>query len=293
VPRLIINADDFGLTLGVNRAIAEAAAATRLTSATIMANSARFDEAVQLSRNLPGLKTGCHVVLIDGEPLAREVNSLIDHQQSQDKPRFRSNLKQFALAALRRKISQEEIQREAELQIRKIQATGITVTHVDTHKHTHLFPHVLLPVIRAAQACGVTAIRNPFEPRRTWPTSLLMSSPGLWTRTIEVALLRSFASSFVRTVRQEGMRTTEGAVGVIVTGSLDQKLLNAIIRKLPEGTWELVCHPGYCDDELRGAGTRLLNARQVELDVLTSAETSLALAERRIKLISFADLEQL
>ncbi|HEY6972295.1 MAG TPA: ChbG/HpnK family deacetylase, partial [Candidatus Angelobacter sp.] len=78
--------------------------------------------------------------------------------------------------------------------------------------------------------------------------------------------------------------------GIIATGSMDQKMLLRTIQSLPEGTWELVCHPGYVDADLKAAGTRLVQSRQVELDALRSAETRQLLAKRGIELISYADL---
>lgn len=285
MPRLIINADDLGLTSGVNRAIEEAGRAGAITSATLMANSSCFDEAVAITRRLPATKIGCHVVLVDGEPLASQVPSLTNGST-----RFKSNLRDFALAATQKKIAQDEVQREAETQIRKIQSAGVTVTHVDTHKHTHMFPHVLRPLIKAAKACGVSSIRNPFEPFRAWPGSAVVSRPGLWLRAVQVALLRKHASEFSRMAREEGMSTTDGTVGMIATGSLDQNLLLSTIQALPEGTWELVCHPGYMDPELAAAGTRLLASRQVELEALTSDKTRKALAQRGVELISYEDL---
>ncbi len=285
--RLIINADDFGLTSGVNRAIAEASRSGVLTSATIMANSRAFDEAVMLTQSLPALKTGCHVVLIDGEPITSGLSSLTNSAQ-----RFRSSLKEFAVAAVRKKISADEIQREAEVQIRKIQASGITVTHVDSHKHTHMFPHVLRAVLRAAKACGVPAVRNPFEPLRAWPMGAILGAPSLWVRATEVATLRMFAASFRKAVQEEDMLTTDGTVGIAATGVLDQKMLTAILNALPEGTWELVCHPGYSDADLQSAGTRLLKSREVELDALTSPETRSLISRRGIDLISYADLRR-
>lgn len=285
MPRLIINADDLGLTSGVNRAIEEAGRSGAITSATLMANSSRFDEAVAITQRLPATKIGCHVVLVDGEPLTSQVPSLTNGST-----RFRSSLKDFALAATQKKIAQDEIQREAEAQIRKIQSAGVTVTHVDTHKHTHMFPHVLRPVIKAAKACGVSSIRNPFEPFRAWPGSAVMRRPGLWLRAVQVALLRKHASEFSRIAREEGMSTTDGTVGVMATGSLDQNLLVRTIQALPDGTWELVCHPGYMDPDLAAAGTRLLSSRQVELEALTSGETRKALRQRGVELISYEDL---
>jgi hopanoid biosynthesis associated protein HpnK len=288
VRRLIINADDFGLTAGVNRAIAEGNRSGVVTSATMMANAQAFDNAVTLAKTLPGLKTGCHIVLIDGNPIVHDLPSLTNGSR-----RFRSNLKDFALAAMRRKIGAEEIQSEAEAQIRKIQSSGITLTHVDSHKHTHMFPHVLRPVLRAARACGIRAVRNPFEPVRSWPRGLVVGTPGLWLRSAEVMALQWFAAEFRKAVKEEKMLTTDGTVGIAVTGKLDQKILLRLLDALPQGTWELVCHPGYSDADLKSVGTRLTQSREVELQALTSEETKQALARQSIELISYADLEQL
>jgi hopanoid biosynthesis associated protein HpnK len=287
VRRLIINADDFGLTSGVNRAIAEANRQGVLTSATIMANARAYPEAVALAKAAPRLKTGCHVVLIDGEPLSGDLPTL-----AQNNGRFRSSLKDFAGAAWRGKIAAEEVQREAEAQIRKIQSSGIGVTHVDSHKHTHMFPTILRPLLRAARACGIRAVRNPFEPLRSWAPGLVASTPGLWLRAAAVAAFGVFAAEFRRAMHEEGMLAPDGTVGIAATGMLSQRVLLAIVQALPEGSWELVCHPGYADSDLEAAGTRLIRSRQVELDALTSEETKGALAARGIELISYADLKQ-
>jgi chitin disaccharide deacetylase len=286
VPRLIINADDLGLTSGVNRAIENACRSGAVTSATLMANSRAFNEAAAMARNLPQLNIGCHIVLVDGEPVTHGLKSLTDGTS-----KFISSIKSFAVAAIRKQLSQEEIQREAEAQICRIQSAGINLTHVDTHKHTHIFPHVLKPVLLAAKACGIRAIRNPFEPARAWPKTLVAGRPGLWTRAMEVAMLGKFSGYFRKTVEAESISTTDGAVGVIVTGSLDQTALTKTIEALPEGTWELVCHPGYMDADLQGAGTRLLNSRQVELEALESEQTMQVIKKRGIELISYADLK--
>jgi hopanoid biosynthesis associated protein HpnK len=286
VRRLIINADDFGLTAGVNRAIAEGSRSGVVTSATVMANAQAFDGAVELAKTLPGLKTGCHVVLVDGKPISRDLPSLTNGSR-----RFRSSLKDFALAAVRKKIGAEEIQSETEAQIRKIQSCGITLTHVDSHKHTHMFPQVLRPVLQAARSCGIRAVRNPFEPLRSWPRGLVLGTPGLWLRSAEVMALQWFAAEFRKAVRKESMLTTDGTVGIAATGRLDQKILQRVLDALPQGTWELVCHPGYSDADLNAAGTRLILSREVELQALTSEETKQTLARQNIELISYADLE--
>jgi len=285
VRRLIVNADDFGLTSGVNRAIVEGNRSGIVTSATLMANEKATESAIDLAKAQPSLKTGCHVVLIDGVPLVANLQSLTNGS-----PRFRTSLKQFALAAVRGQIAADEIQREVEAQIRKIQSRGISLTHLDSHKHTHMFPHVLRPLLRAAKACGIRAVRNPFEPLRSWSTAMVLGSPGLWLRSAGVMTFQMFATEFRRAVREEGIVTTDGTVGIAVTGMLDQQRLLRVLEALPDGTWELVCHPGYSDSDLQAAGTRLTESREIELSALTSAETKKALAHRQIDLISYADL---
>ena len=283
--RLIVNADDFGLTSGVNRAIIKGNQSGIVTSATLMANAKATDAAIDLAMAQPGLKTGCHVVLIDGVPLTANLSSLAENSQ-----RFRTSLKQFALAAIRKQIAAEEIQREVEAQIRKLQSHGITLTHLDSHKHTHMFPHILRPLVRAAKGCGIRAVRNPFEPIRCWPGGMVFGSPGLWLRSAGVMTFQLFAAEFRRVVKQEGIISTDGTVGIAVTGLLDQQKLLQILEALPTGTWELVCHPGYSDSDLQAAGTRLTKSREIELSALISADTRKALAHYQIELISYADL---
>jgi len=285
VRRLIVNADDFGLTAGVNRAIIEGNQSGIVTSATVMANAKATDTAIDLAKAQPSLMTGCHVVLIDGVPLTANLLSLTDGSS-----RFRSSLNQFAFAAIRGQIAAEEIQREAEAQIRKLQSCGLTITHVDSHKHTHMFPRVARPMLRAAKACGIRAVRNPFEPLKSWPMAMVLGSPGLWLRSAGVMGFQIFAAEFRRALKEEGIVSTDGTVGIAVTGMLDQKRLLWILEALPEGTWELVCHPGYSDSDLQAAGTRLTRSRQIELSALTSAEVKSTLVGRNIELISYADL---
>jgi hopanoid biosynthesis associated protein HpnK len=287
VRHLIVNGDDFGFTRGVNRAILEAHRASVLTSATLMARSAEFDDAVRLAQSAPALGVGCHVVLVEGSALlpAREISSLIVNETGQAS--FRPSWRGFALAALSGRLAAKEIEAEATAQIRRLQQAGIAVTHVDTHKHAHIFPQVLRPLIRAAKACGVRAVRNPFEPVRL---SLLGQNFHLMQRWLGTGMLNAFAGSFRRTVRDSGMISPDGALGVVATGQWDASLLRFVIEHVPQGTWELVCHPGYDDAQLRGLPTRLRESRQKELQLLTSPETLSLLARHDIRLVSYREL---
>jgi hopanoid biosynthesis associated protein HpnK len=284
--RLIVNADDFGFTSGVNRAIVEAHTRGIVTSSTLMAKGAAFEEAVQLAKNAPNLSIGCHVVLIDGQPVlaCEEIPSLTASQ------RFHDGLKTFALRALSHRLNSDEIAAEATAQIRKIQSTGISVSHVDTHKHAHLFPQILRPLLRAASECGVRAIRNPFGPRFPLRSSQLLARPNLWRRSAEVRILHRFAGKFRRAVDREGFATPDGTLGIEVTGALDENLFHAIARSIPDGTWEFVCHPGYNDAELQAAKTRLRESREMELRVLTLATAREVLSQEGVELISYRDV---
>lgn len=86
------------------------------------------------------------------------------------------------------------------------------------------------------------------------------------------------------------MITTDGTIGIVATGKLDLRVLLSTLERLPEGIWELVCHPGYSDPDLQAAGTRLTKSREVELEALTSPKVKDMIARRGIDLISYADL---
>ena len=285
--RLIINADDFGLTAGVNRAIVELHQAGALTSTTLMARAAATEEAIELARATPSLGVGCHVVLVDGEPVlspTREIPHLADPIQGGFRRKLGSFLlwlhgfeRDYSTATMRA----AEIEAEAAAQIASLQAKGVKLTHIDTHKHTHMFPAVLRPVLRAAKAAGIHAVRNPFEP--AWS---VRSTPGApWVRRMEVSLLRQLQRTFRRIVAEEGFATTDGAVGVLATGTLDTATVAALLAALPEGIFELVSHPGYNDAALAQAHTRLLASREIERQALGSIP-----GQSGLQLVSFAAL---
>ena len=202
------------------------------------------------------------------------------------RPSMLSGTPRPSLAMLGR-LAADEIEAEATAQIRKLQASGIPVTHLDSHKHTHLFPRVLRPLLRAAKSCGVRAIRNPFERIQG---SQLAASPNLWRRWTEVGVLRSLARQFREAVQQAGITTPDGTLAIVATGALNGRLLRLMIENLPEGTWELVCHPGYNDADLQGIRTRLRESREQELRILTSQSTADLLAANGVEVVSFRDL---
>jgi predicted glycoside hydrolase/deacetylase ChbG (UPF0249 family) len=284
VRRLIVNADDFGLTRGVNRAIVELNRQRVLTSATLMACAEATQEAIALAGETASLGVGCHVVLVDGEPAlpAAQIPSLADWKTDRRRGRFHATLGSFLRNLLTGQIDPAQIQSETSAQIALLQQAGLEPTHVDTHKHTHMFPAVLRPVLRAARSAGITAVRNPFEPE--WSRRATLSAPRM--RRFEVALLHRLEPAFRRIVAEEGFTTTDGAIGVLATGTLDRAAVSSLLRAMPPGTWELVTHPGYNDADLKQANTRLLAARETEQQALQNvAEFD------DVELIRFSDLK--
>lgn len=290
--RLIVNADDFGITPGVNRAIVEAHHHGIVTSATMMAGASAFDDAADMARSAAQddaqFSVGCHVMLVDGTPLltAEQVPSLLESVNGA--PQFRATLKKFALAALAGKLHAREVEAEATAQIQRVQQAGIAVSHVDTHKHAHMFPAVLRPFLRAAKACGINAVRNPFEP--AFSKHIGQGGWKLRERRLQMHVLQRFVADFQREVAAAGMRATDGALGVLVTGVLDLSIFTQIISKVPEGTWEFVCHPGYNDRDLDQVRTRLRESREQELEVFTSPEARKVLEQHGVQLISYDEL---
>jgi len=279
VSRLIVNADDFGLTAGVNRAVVELHAAGVLTSTTLMARAGATSEACDVAKSTSSLGVGCHVVLVDGEPVlpAHEIPTLVDQRTGC----FPSKLTPFLARLFSGRIATDEIEAEAAAQIRSLKSKGLVLTHIDTHKHTHMFPAVLRPVLRAARAANIRAVRNPFEP--SW--AVRATAGAGWARCAEVSLLRNLESHCRRIIAQEGMITTTGTIAVVGTGVLDGAAVRSLLSAMPDGTWELVTHPGYNDADLAKVRTRLRASRDIEREALPAIREF-----PQIELISYAGL---
>jgi predicted glycoside hydrolase/deacetylase ChbG (UPF0249 family) len=270
--RLVVNADDFGFTSDVNDGIVEAHRNGILTSTTLMANGAAFDHAVELAHQNPTLDVGCHLTLIGGRSL------LAPHDP------LPGSVAELLTAIVSRRV---QVYDELAAQVRRIIAAGITPTHIDTHKHTHLAPPVLDAVARIAQEFGVVWVRRPFD----LPLTAARGAAPLLKRatTESLELLRG---RFQRVLTAHNCRTTDHFAGFQLTGRFRTAELVRLIHELPEGSTEFMCHPGRCGQELRNAPTRLKESREQELAALTASETRQALAERGVRLENYRDLSQ-
>lgn len=258
---LAVNADDFGFTRDVNAGIIEAHRHGILTATTLMATGPAFDDAVRLARLHPDLDTGCHLVLVQGPGLPRTIPQLIQ-------------------ALTLKRIDPLTVFRS---QIERILAAGILPLHMDTHKHTHLLPPVLDAVARLSAEYRIPWVRRPFD----FPMAAGQVS---WQRRLISSAAGSLRSGMQAKLQRHGCRTTDHFAGFQMTGNYRAEELASLIRSLPEGTTEFMCHPGYCTDELRGAPTRLKECRAVELQALMAPEVRAALRESGVVLARYRDL---
>ncbi|MDP9051649.1 MAG: ChbG/HpnK family deacetylase [Acidobacteriota bacterium] len=284
--RLILNADDFGLTPGINRAIGELNSAGVLSSATLMANGAAFDDAVAVTRAHPNLGVGCHIVLTDGLPVSppASIPSLI----GPDGKSFRPSLIGFIRALVLGRIHTEDVVRESYAQIEKLQRAGIRITHLDTHKHTHLFPAIARCILDVATGAAIPAIRNPFEPN--WSLAL---NHGSTSRRIAIKLMDRLRPSFnaLPQIRSSRVLTTGGTIAISSTGQFDGPTLAQLLAALPpEGIYELCCHPGYNDADLDRVRTVLRAHRDVERQALLAEVPRVLTHPNAPTLVNYASL---
>lgn len=270
VRRLVVNADDFGFTRDVNEGIAAAHRDGILTATTLMANGGEFAHAVEIARRTPSLDVGCHLVLVGGPSLSRPAWRL-----PASVARLAAALAGGQLSALR----------ELDAQIARILDAGIRPTHLDTHKHVHLFPQVLDALAELSRRYGIRWVRRPFDFPLPAGSMRLPLTARLTSRSL--GFLRS---RFHRVLHAHGCRMTDHFAGFQLTGRFRARELAHLIHHLPVGVTEFMCHPGYCSDELRGAPTRLKESRQNELEALCSREARDAVREAGVALVSFRDL---
>jgi chitin disaccharide deacetylase len=267
--QLVVNADDFGFTPDVNEGIVEAHRRGILTATTLMANGDAFEDALRWARETPTLDIGCHLVLVQGSSLLT------------GKP-YPATLTTLVGALVRSEIQPYQ---ELRAQVLKIIQAGITPSHLDTHKHTHLAPPVLDAVARLSQEFQIPWVRRPFD----FPiTAIRGYIPA--TKRITSDALGLFRSRFHRVLERHACRTTDHFAGFQITGRFRTAELVQLLEILPEGSTELMVHPGKYGESLQRAATRLKESRQHELAALTSPETRAALSRLGIELVNYSQL---
>jgi predicted glycoside hydrolase/deacetylase ChbG (UPF0249 family) len=247
--RLIVNADDLGRTRGINRGILEAHRDGLVTSATLMVNYATAREAVRLCREAPGLGLGLHVALTGGVPCLPP-----DRVASLVDPRGQLPPKPEGLAGS----DPDELQAEVRAQLERFrELTGRLPTHLDSHHHAHRLPPVLEALLTVAREHGLPIRGDSVQTRER--------------------------------LARDGVPTTDHFVESFFDSGATLEALTRVLRELPSGTTELMCHPAVVDDELRETSS-YAEARARELAVLTHETVRRTCGEAGVELIHFGAL---
>jgi hopanoid biosynthesis associated protein HpnK len=233
--------------------------------------------AVELARRLPRLAVGLHLTLVDGRPIlpAHAVFDLVDRRG-----RFRANMAltgaaMFLLPSVRR-----QMLAEVRAQFKAFRDTGLTLDHVNAHKHYHLHPSILSAILAMATEFGVRDVRVPLE-----PSAILGRIDG--TRPDLTAAALNLWGYFQRArLRRAGIATPDQVFGLAWSGAVSHLRLARLIANLPEGVTEVYTHPAI-SSAFPGAAP---NYRyEEELAALTSTELRREIVAAGIVSGGFAD----
>ncbi len=289
--RLIVNADDFGFTRGVNRAVERCFTRGTVRSASLMAGGSAFEDAARLARSLPGLGVGAHLVLT-GLRAVSEPGSLPGLADS------RGFLPPSPGALIERLLrfpdARASVFRELNAQLSRIVDAGIRPTHLDSHKHVHILPPVLRSVTDLARKYSVRWIRNPFEVENAG--SLLRGvapshRKAFWKQHVKSLVARVFRPGFMGHVGTTGLRLPDRFHGVSLTGLWNEDAALHTVKRLSPGLNEWMFHPGVADEELHRTGTRLTTQREVEMNLLCSSRLKEALEQAGMELTHFGEVK--
>ena len=289
---LIVNADDLGWTDGVNRGILEAFHHGIVTSASLLANGAAFSGAVEAARSAPGLGVGVHLNLSNGPPVAdREIVTRLLNDEGE----FAGGPESLLLRRARRGLPLEEVETEWDAQIQKVRDAGITPTHLDGHKHVHMLPGLFEIALKLAKRHGIGAIRVSLETsslRAALSSGNKQNAGVILKQGVQARGLKLLARDAREQAEHAGISTADYFCGIAQTGALTREGVEQLVKNLPDGTTELMCHPGYADAALQKTSTRLQDSRQTELRILTDTQIRNLVASLGIRLIDYGFVTQ-
>jgi hopanoid biosynthesis associated protein HpnK len=273
--RLIVHADDFGLSEAVNRAVIASHELGIVTSTSLMAGGDAFEHAIALAKARPWLDVGVHLTLTEQRPVATHVPSLVDADG-----RLAPHATQLAQRHARGKIALADVRTELDAQIRRVLDSSLTPTHLDGHQHVHVLPGVAQVVLELARKYGISAVRYPAERVRGY----MLTNPAHAKRVAEqVAVATLSALSPLKSLRR-----ADAFAGFYFGGRLNERNLRTVLDHLPpRGTVELMCHPGFEDPQSRYEHWGY--AWTDEAAALSSPRIRELLVERGVRLIGYRD----
>jgi hopanoid biosynthesis associated protein HpnK len=274
--RLIVHADDFGLSEAVNRGVLAAHENGIVTSTSIMAGGAAFEHAASLASRCPSLDVGVHLTLTEQRPVADSVPSLVDADG-----RFAPHATRFAARYLRGEIALADVRAELQAQIRRVREHGIAPTHLDGHQHVHVLPGIARVVAELARENGIRAVRVPAERLRAY----MLKDRARAKRVAEQLAIGALSAL----APLAPLRRVDRFVGFYFGGRLNEQNLRTVVVHLPtRGTAELMCHPGI-EDPASPYG-HWGYSWAAETAALTSPGIRALLAERGVRLIGYRDI---
>lgn len=279
--RIIINADDFGIHPEVNQAVIEAHRTGILTSTSLLASGPAFDEAVALARQCPTLGIGIHLCLVGSLPSVLppdEVRTLVDEQGL-----FPADYVGFIKSVYAGKIDFNQLYKELDGQIKKIVATGLPITHVDSHQHLHVLPPVWKIVQALMKQYHLHRLRIP---RESYTFKMLQASP---VRMMGRNGLTFLSQKAMREVRQLHYTTSDYFWGMIDGGNMTEANLAYILKQLPFGVHEIMMHPG-CHTATLSKEFSWGYHWEDEFHALVSKDIQTIIENRQLELVNFGNL---
>ena len=281
VRKLIINADDFGISPQVNEAVEQAQARGVLTSATIITNLADFVDAVAIAKRLPRLGIGVHLNLFNSKPVSDDwrVRSLLDSGGS-----FRYSPNALAFVSMFSHRIRTAIRIELAAQIQKLIDSGIEPTHLDSHKHIHFFPSIYPIVCSLARQVGIPAIRYCYEPAAVSNVPWPLPTPEGKKVAGQMRLMAWFNRLY-----DKGLSKAEQTLGLSHLGRIDTNFFKAVSLYTEAQIFEVMTHPSSEDDPADSGKPFKLN-RKAELEALCDERTKKYLQEAGIELTHYGYL---
>ena len=232
--QIIVNADDFGRHVLINRAVERSVTDGVLRSATIMPGGAAFDDAAELAARSPKLGVGIHLTLVNGNPVLppAEIPSLVTEAGI-----FVDDHTAFAVRLLRGAVNLDEVRAELGAQLRRVEAAGIHPTHADSHQHMHVLPGVIDIVLDLCRAAGIPAMRAPRAP-------LFAGSFGGIGQLIGRTGLAILTHRAAAKAQRRGIRVPDHFAGIVAGEAVDTATLTGIAASLRDGVTEVMLHPG-------------------------------------------------
>lgn len=279
--QIIINADDFGLCEGVNKAVVDAHTHGILTSATIMANMPAAEQAVEIAKKMPTLGVGVHLNLCEGSPLSEK--RLVAPLLGQD-GKFCLTPAKIALLSSLESAYRNAIRTELTAQIQWVIDKKLTPTHMDSHKHIHSYPVIFSIVCRLAESFKIGAVRWTFEPKEVsyppWPTPA--DNGRKKARIIRI-------TAKINSLQNSKLLKNKIFLGIAHTGKIDIDFLRAASLYNRSAITELMTHPGL-PEGLDANKTSLLYQRQAELQAICDERAKRYFRDSGIKLIHYGNV---